>query len=127
MQRRLFLLLTGILIAASAVAALSPAVKAEIDSLLARLETSACEFNRNGSWYPATDAKAHLLQKLKYLEDRGMVQSTEQFIELAASKSSLSGQPYLVRCANAAPIPSSTWLLSQLQALRPAAKARSAP
>jgi hypothetical protein len=127
MQRRLFLLLTGILIAASAVAALSPAVKAEIDSLLARLETSACEFNRNGSWYPATDAKAHLLQKLKYLEDRGMVQSTEQFIELAASKSSLSGQPYLVRCANAAPVPSRTWLLSQLQTLRPAAGARSAP
>ena len=77
--------------------------------------------------YSATDAKSHLLVKLRYLEDRGMVDSAEQFIELAASKSSMSGQPYQVRCANAAPVPSSTWLLSQLQRIRATPGAKGAP
>jgi len=61
--------------------------------LLRRLEASGCEFNRNGNWYPAAEAESHLLRKLNYLQDRDMVQTTEQFIELAASSSSMSGQP----------------------------------
>ncbi len=130
-MRRLLLLLhhllTCLFVAAAAAAPLTPVARAEIDGLLSKLEASACEFNRNGSWYPAPEAKVHLLRKLKYLEDRGAVQSTEQFIELAASTSSTSGQPYLVKCANAAPVPSRSWLLSQLQAMRSAAGARSAP
>ena len=89
---------------AACFAAPPPAARAEIDGLLSRLETSSCEFNRNGTWHSATEAKSHLLVKLKYLEDRGAVDSAEQFIELAASKSSMSGQPYLVRCANSAPV-----------------------
>jgi hypothetical protein len=127
-MRRLLLLLLGCLfVAAAAAAPLAPAARTEIDALLTRLETSGCEFNRNGTWYTGAEARPHLLRKLKYLEDRGAVQSTEQFIELAASGSSMSGQPYLVRCANAAPLKSATWLLSQLQAMRSAAAARKAP
>ena len=91
-----------------------------------RLETSGCEFNRNGAWYTAAEAKTHLLRKLKYLEDNGAVQSAEQFIELGASTSSFTGQPYLVRCAKDAPVPSRSWLLTQLQALRSGARAQSA-
>ncbi len=98
----LSLLTCGVAIAATA-APLSPAARAEIDGLLVRLVASGCEFNRNGSWYTAAEAKSHLSQKLKYFEDRGMVQTTEQFIEMAASGSSMSGQPYLVRCGNSAP------------------------
>ncbi len=114
-----FLLLIGI--AAVALAApLSPAAKAEIDGLLARLEASGCEFNRNGSWYPAPEAKSHLLRKLAYLEDRGAVQTAEQFIKLGGSGSSMSGKPYLVRCGNAASVESGTWLRSQLQLIRTA-------
>jgi len=95
---------------------------------MSRLEVSGCEFNRNGSWYTGAEAKSHLLGKLKYLEDRGAVQTAEQFIELAASSSSMSGQPYLVRCGGGAPVKSGTWLLSQLQAMRPAGgRTRSAP
>jgi hypothetical protein len=94
---------------------------------MSRLEASACEFNRNGTWYTATDAKSHLLSKLKYLEDRGAVQTTEQFIELAASSSSMSGQPYLVRCGSGAPVQSGPWLLSQMQVLRSAGRAKVAP
>jgi len=113
--------------AAAAAAPLAPAAKAEIDGLMSRLEASACEFSRNGSWHTAAEAKSHLLRKLKYLADRGMVHSTEQFIELAASRSSMTGQPYLVRCGNAAALPSGAWLLSQLQAMRSSPRALSAP
>jgi len=127
-MRRLGLPLLGLVFAAAAAAQpLAPAARSEIDGLLSRLETSGCEFNRNGSWYTGAEAKAHLLGKQKYLEDKGMVQTTEQFIERAASGSSLSGQAYLVRCAGAAPVPSGKWLFAQLQAMRSGAgRAKSA-
>lgn len=127
MKRLLLLLLSVIFAAASSATSLSPAARAEIDGLLSRLEASACTFNRNGTWYPATEARTHLLRKLKYLEDRGAVQSAEQFIERAASSSSTTGQPYLVKCGSAAPVESGTWLRSQLQVMRASGGARSAP
>lgn len=128
MRRLLVAVLTCAVIATTAAAApLSPGARTEIDALMSKLEASGCEFNRNGSWYPATEAKSHLLRKLKYLEDKGMVPSTEKFIELAASASSVTGQPYLVRCSHGVPVQSGTWLLTQLQAVRSAGQARVAP
>ena len=94
---------------------------------MSRLEASDCEFNRSGTWYSGAEAKSHLLRKLKYFEDRGAVQSTEQFIELAASSSSVTGQPYLVRCGNGTPVQSGTWLLLQLQAMRAAGRTKGPP
>ena len=94
---------------------------------MARLETSACAFNRNGAWYTAAEAKSHLLRKLKYFEDKGLVQTTEQFIDLAASSSSTTGQPYLVRCGDGAAVQSGVWLRSELQTLRSSGRPRSAP
>jgi hypothetical protein len=120
MRRLLVPLLTCIIVAAAAAAPLPPAARAEIDGLMSRLETSGCEFNRNGTWHTGAEAKTHLLRKLKYFEDRGAVQTAEQFVELAATGSSASGQPYLVRCGNGAPVQSGAWLLSQLQAMRSA-------
>lgn len=127
MPRIFFLLLACNFIADSAAAPLAPAARAEIDALISRLETSACEFNRNGTWYTASEAKSHLLRKLEYLEDKGAVRSAEQFIDLAASKSSLSGQPYLVRCADGAPIGSGKWLHSQLRIIRSPGRDKPAP
>jgi hypothetical protein len=127
MQRLLLFLLTCVFAAPGAAAPLSPAARTEIDGLMSRLEASGCEFNRNGTWHTAADAKSHLLLKLKYLEDRGAVQSTEQFIELAASTSSTTSQPYLVKCANGTPVSSRLWLLSQLQVMRSTGAARTAP
>lgn len=99
-------------------APLPPAARAEVDALLNRLQTSGCEFNRNGSWYAGTEAKAHLLKKLDYLEGKGMVATAEQFIERGATGSSMSGKPYLVRCAGKAPVESAQWLKTELQAVR---------
>jgi hypothetical protein len=99
-------------------------VRAEIDVLLARLAASGCRFNRNGSWYDAAEARTHLLRKLDAIEGRGTVQNTEQFIQLAASGSSMSGKPYLVRCNGAAPVESRQWLTEQLAQVRSAAARR---
>lgn len=103
----------------SAVAQPTPApVRAEIDAMLNRLETSGCEFLRNGSWHDGARARAHLLDKLAYIEKRGALQNAEQFIELAASRSSLSGRAYQVRCGTQAPVVSQRWLTEQLGRLR---------
>ncbi len=107
-------------------APLPPAARAEVDALLTRLQASGCEFNRNGSWYAGADAKAHLLKKLDYLEGKDLVKTAEQFIEQGASSSSMSGKPYLVRCAGKAPVESGKWLAAELQQVR-AARGASAP
>jgi hypothetical protein len=106
-----------------ALAAPAPAAaRAEIDALLAKLSASSCQFNRNGSWYGPAEARKHLLRKLKYLEDRDAVKTTEQFIELAASGSSMSGNPYLVKCGAAAPVEAKVWLTNALNLIRAGAK-----
>ena len=105
-------------ITCASAAPLPPTVRAEVGTLLARLQSSGCQFNRNGAWYKATEAQAHLLKKLDYLEGKGQVQTTEQFIELAASESSTTGQPYAVKCGATAQVPSKRWLTDQLKALR---------
>lgn len=92
-------------------------VRGEIEALLAALQASKCEFQRNGSWHGATDAKGHLLRKLEYIEKRSTLRTTEQFIELAASSSSASGQAYQVRC-NGAIQPSAQWFRKQLEKIR---------
>lgn len=103
-------------------------VRAEINALMTRLESSGCQFNRNGDWHSGAEAKTHLLKKLDAVERQTTVAKTEQFIELAAARSSMSGRAYEVRCGQAAAVPSASWLTSQLQALRsaPAAPAASA-
>ena len=94
--------------------------RSEVLALLARLESSGCQFNRNGAWYPGPEARAHLQRKLDYLEKNATPKSAEDFIDLAATSSSVSGRPYLVRCAGAASEPSSVWLRRELLELRSA-------
>jgi hypothetical protein len=127
MRGLLLLALTNIFFVAAAATPLSPVTRSEIDGLMGRLEAAKCEFSRNGKWYTGAEAKSHLLRKLQYLEERGAVQTTEQFIELAATGSSVSGQPYLVKCDNGAPVASGTWLRAQLQAVRQSMPAKSSP
>lgn len=97
---------------------LSAASRAEIDTLLNRLGNSGCQFNRNGNWYNSAEAKAHLTKKLDYLIEKKKVGGTEQFIELAATSSSMSGKAYQVKCGAAQPVPSSAWLNAELQVVR---------
>ena len=97
---------------------LSAASRVEIKSLLSKLKASGCMFNRNGTWYSSEEAQAHLTRKLDYLVDKEAVASAEQFIERAATKSSMSGQRYLVKCEGKPPVQSSKWLYDALQEMR---------
>ena len=90
----------------------------EVGQLFAALKQSNCEFSRNGSWYNAEKASEHLQRKYDYLLKKRLVTTTESFIDLAATKSSISGKPYQVRCGKTAPVSSSSWFKSQLNAVR---------
>jgi Family of unknown function (DUF5329) len=101
-----------------------PAAVAEINFLLAAIGASGCDFYRNGTWYDAQQAQAHLSTKYQWLVARDRIRTTEDFIELAATRSSLSGQAYAVRCAGEGPISSNSWMTKQLRRFR---DARGAP
>lgn len=109
-------------IALPAGAAPSAATEREITGLMQALETSGCRFQRNGSWYDAVAARGHLQRKYDYLLKRDMVDSSEQFIERAASRSSMSGKPYKVSCSGVPEQDASAWFLQQLRRLRTPAR-----
>ena len=96
----------------------TPAAKREVGQLLDFVAQSDCQFNRNGSWYDAKQARNHLQEKYDYLNHRGKVPDAESFIALAATKSSISGKAYQVRCGNAPVMPSATWLSTELKRMR---------
>lgn len=111
--------LTAALLASAGYAAEPAATaQAEIHHLLVYLERSGCEFFRNGRWHPAADARQHLERKYRYLVEKRLVSSAEDFIARAASESSMSGRPYQVRCGTAAPVPSARWLTDELRRYR---------
>ncbi|HEX2492454.1 MAG TPA: DUF5329 domain-containing protein [Steroidobacter sp.] len=94
----------------------------EISHLISYLADSGCQFHRNGAWYSSTRAADHLKRKYEYLLEKNWAPTTEAFIERAASRSSTSGKPYLVKCADAPAIPSAAWLREELLKFRAAAR-----
>ncbi|MHC8338912.1 YfeK family protein [Pseudomonas sp. HLT2-19-2] len=106
-----------IAIVTNAQAQATPQVTQEIKGLLDFVEHSECQFVRNGSEFPGPQARVHLEKKLNYLEGKNMVSSAEDFIDLAATKSSMSGRAYEVRCPEGVQ-PASTWLERELQRQR---------
>lgn len=92
--------------------------RTEIAHLLKYLETSGCQFQRNGSWYAPARAASHLNQKYEYLLKKDLVTTAEQFIDRAATQSSASHKPYSVKCGDAAAVPSAEWLRAELQRFR---------
>ena len=92
--------------------------KSEISHLINYLGSSGCQFNRNGTWYDASRAVAHLNRKYKYLLKKDLVGNAEAFIQRAASESSASGKPYLVRCGNGPEMQSAVWFRAALLEFR---------
>lgn len=118
-------ILVGLLLPLSVSAAeLSKTTQDEVNHLLVYLEKSGCQFNRNGSWHSAAKARAHLETKYDYLSKRGLVKTTEDFIERAASQSSTTGRAYQVKCGNGRPVTSGEWLADELHRYRETGKER---
>lgn len=91
---------------------------ADIHALINALAASPCKFQRNGSWYDGTRAAAHLQRKYDYLQKRDQAGTPEQFIDRAASRSSISGRPYRVACPGQPERDAAAWFREQLQAQR---------
>lgn len=117
-MKRIFLTLLITLVSAIAAAEPDPVTKKEVAHLMGYLASSRCQFNRNGTWYGAERAVDHLNQKYEYLLDRNLITTTESFIDHAASESSISGKPYIVRCDGKPEIQSSAWFRAELARFR---------
>lgn len=102
---------------ASADAAIDSEPQAAIEYLLARVTNSELEFIRNGKTYLGPEAAKHMRRKYEHYANR--IQSPEDFIELAGTKSILSGQKYLVLDINGV-IPTADWLHDRLDEYRAA-------
>ena len=103
------------LLVSGAAAGVPPDADAEIESLLAAVAASGCDFERNDELYPSDQAADHLA--LKYRRGTRYVSTAEDFIDRLASKSSWSGSPYYVIC-DGVKTASGDWLHQQLRALR---------
>jgi len=92
--------------------------RTEAGFLLAYLAWSACSFYRNGSWHDANAARAHLRGKYDRLSVSNEIGNAEDFIDKVATRSSLTGEEYAVRCTDGASVPTATWLRAGLERLR---------
>jgi hypothetical protein len=73
--------------------------KKKIDFLLSSVENiKGAKFIRNGTEHDGKEAAEHLRSKLK--SAGGKVQTADDFIRLCASKSFISGKPYLIRSSD---------------------------
>lgn len=118
MTYRIPLILAALLAAPFAHAVPGPQAQREIAQLIASLDGSQCRFQRNGSWHDAAEARAHLQRKYDYLLKKDKVDSAEQFIERAASQSSMSGKAYRIQCPGQPEQTAAAWFGARLQALR---------
>jgi hypothetical protein len=103
----------------------SPASQAdtrcEIDLLLDFIGKSQCNFIRNAEAHDSADARAHIERKYKYA--KRWVETTEQFIEYTATKSSTTDEPYRVTCSGREEL-SADWLKRELARLRAESKCK---
>jgi len=102
--------------ALSSLADVPESQKHEVEHLLEFVESTRCMFERNGKKHSGEEASKHIERKYKHYRDQ--IATTEEFIEYAATKSSMSGRYYLVYCETDAPVKSKDWLLEELSNYR---------
>jgi hypothetical protein len=99
------------------------AEKARIEALIAHLEgLGDASFVRNGRDYNARNAAKFL--RGKWQANDAQIKTAADFIVTAASVSSTTGKPYLIRFKDGSVIPCGAYLTAQLKHLDAAAKAK---
>ena len=101
-----------------AAAQVNPKAEREITGLLQAVGKSGCQFIRGGTAYAADRAQAHLSKKYEHMVSRAMLVSAEVFIVKAATSSSMTGEPYAMRCGETPPQRCDEWLMARLKAMR---------
>jgi hypothetical protein len=96
MKMKQIIALVSVVLSCAAVSAAIPDEEAKINALIGYIEShKEFTFIRNGSEYSAKDAAEHLRSKRASAGSR--VKTAGEFIEYVASKSYLSGKPYLIK------------------------------
>jgi len=114
MRRRTLLMFSLAGVATSAWAGVSPSEKARIDRLIQFVASRKdVKFLRNGSTYSNLEAAKFLRGKFDKMGEH--VNSAQDFIDQIATKSSTSGQAYLIRFADGRTEPSAKFLRDELQ------------
>jgi hypothetical protein len=84
-----------------------------INFLLDYVAKSDATFIRNGQKHTPQEAANHI--KAKYEHFKSEIKTPEDFIRLSASKSLLTGQPYLVRTVDGNEMHLDAWLTEALK------------
>jgi hypothetical protein len=86
----------------------------KIDRLIARIESlDGATFVRNGSDHTPAEAAAHLREKREHAGDR--LKTADEFIEQIASRSSLTGEEYVIRLADGRTVKAGEFLRDELK------------
>ena len=88
----------------------------EVDHILTFVRDSSCTFIRNGTDHTSAEAADHIAMKAKHAGVK--VTNGDALIDLVASKSSITGQPYHVRCPGLPEMESGVWLHGELNRFR---------
>ena len=92
----------------------SEATEQTIQHLIGYVSGSGLTFVRNASEYTPQEAAEHMLKKYRHFHDD--IETAEDFIELCATKSLLSGKLYLVIDRQGNQHPTGDWLRTELAA-----------
>ncbi len=84
------------------------ALEQTVQFLLDYVARSELTFIRNSKRYTSSEAAEHMRAKYQHFKDK--IKTADDFIELAASKSLLSGKLYLVVTEQGEELPSGEWL-----------------
>lgn len=94
--------------------------KKKIEFLLSSVENlKGATFIRNGSEYEGKKAAEHLRMKL---QNALVVETADDFIRLCASKSMITGKPYLIRLSDGTTIKSEEYFRKKLKEYTSTAK-----
>jgi hypothetical protein len=88
----------------------------EIAYLLDTVRHSSCTFIRNGKDYDGAAAADHITAKYEHFKSE--IRTTEDFIDRAATKSEMTGEPYRLRCDGQPTATAADWLRAMLAAHR---------
>lgn len=87
-----------------------------IDYLLHHVEASKVTLIRKGKEHTPAEAVSHIKEKYDHFKEE--IKRPEDFIRLSASKSLLTGKPYLVRTPDGKEMHLDAWLTEALKAHR---------
>jgi hypothetical protein len=111
-------LLLGLLLvsANSAAARQAEGLDTTIQHLITYVRESDVTFERNFSRHDSVAAAAHIDKKYQHFRDK--IETPEQFIELCATASLVTGRPYMIIDGQGEEIPAGEWLNIELARYR---------